>query len=286
MATFDDDVDVPFEEMEGSPVESNTESGFTATMTLQCDWDDRWDLMTQLLANDAGQLIYPHQPDFNAYAQTASAKGVGQVTGTGMNSVVIYEKALITVNFATQGAGGQGEPDGDGNLIAESLEPYIENLPMPTIKPNGKPAFLWWDGSTKEVVAPEEAPVRQIRGCYYILKRFNRVTIPTAALSLMGTVNNNTVTSVSLGVSFEPETLLFTPPTLERTTSKTGDLGWTESYRFNYRPNFDPDTGIANGWNRFWKASAGTYWDMYYVDDDGVPTERVLIYPTGNFALL
>ena len=60
-------------------------------------------------------------------------------------------------------------------------------------------------------------------------------------------MNEATVSSYTLGISFPAQTLLFNPPTCQRKVmmGPSPNLTWTVTYRFTYK---------ACGWNQFWNA--------------------------------
>ena len=81
----------------------------------------------------------------------------------------------------------------------------------------------------------------------------------------MGSVNATTVVSPTIGLSFAPETLLYTPPTLSRSISTDVIEAWRAVLTFQYK---------ASGWNKFWRIDAikadgsrGDWAHMYHKND-------------------
>jgi hypothetical protein len=89
----------------------------------------------------------------------------------------------------------------------------------------------------------DQGPSRIVRGWNYTLT-FNRVmSLPQAILDLTNHVNKDTVVSRLLGVHFDPETLLFNPPTAKRRWNYTAFPYWELTYKLGWR---------QEGWNRYW----------------------------------
>lgn len=82
------------------------------------------------------------------------------------------------------------------------------------------------------------------------------IPVSTSLLSLAGQVNNATITSVSLGLTFAAETLYYQFPTIRRTVFESGTNLANVSVEFLYKPS---------GWNKFFQpgvqAAAAIYTD-------------------------
>ncbi len=221
----------PCAEMDGSPTESASMENFRAVVTMRCAWEDRYSLANEV----SDQSIYQRAPDSGARARTVTIEPLTRTLGADDVSLGnLYEEPKITSEYV----GDKRTPqEADGALFSEELQPTAEHLTLP-----GK-NFVW--ASSQKRLTDDEAPGILVRGLDYVLTHYGVTTIPAAALTLVGCVNNATVNAYFLGLSFPAETLLFNPPTTTRRVilKPTPQLKWTLVYRFTYKPN---------GWNKFW----------------------------------
>lgn len=263
---------IAYEELEGSPQEQLTQSGFTATRTLKCPWADRLTLAQRLLGGwltiGGGTSYYtpygyPGQP--SAVVQSVSIGNFDErITDTGGDTTrASYGYGQLTVNYGNSTL--TGDPDNaDAPLFEESLEPYAEFLTLPAV------GFKW--GSTSgDALKDEEAPGKLFKGLNWVYSRPSVTNIPSAVLSLVGCVNSSALHSKSLGLDFAAETLLYNPPLLRRAVTADGSGAWSLEYRFSYKPQ---------GWNRFWRAKTQA-WDRIYTASG--PADP---YLTGDFTAL
>jgi len=250
-----------YTEQQGSPQESWTEDSFTATRNLLCAWEDRKTLVLELLGT-----AYPVLSGTGAICTACSTQPFPGINlGTGSTS--LYDWAMVSATYQT----GNIE-----NLISESLEPTMEFRTL------SHRDFRWASG-TGDLLEPEEAPAKQEPGLLYRFTRHRASSVPTAALSLVGSVNVAAVTPATTGLSglsFAAQTLLYLPPTLERVITTAGAGKWTINYSFQYKPNWDGAT--ARGWNYFKRAKTGTWLQLYQVGSGSA----FLLYPTGDFSAL
>jgi len=256
-------ITVSYGEQPGSPSNQANLNGDTTTRILLCDWADRFTLMRELIG-PPGELLEDYTPQENSpdiIALTASSSPhPGKIDGTGVGSrIAVYDKAIVTVNY---GVAPYRETE-DQQLYSESWEGIIEFITL------DHRAYRWGNGATGDALAPDEAPGMQVRSGEYVLTRYGLVTIPNTA-GLEGRVNNAVFSSKSLGRDFAAETLLFTPPTLDRSMSIIGTDGWTVVQRLAYR---------ENGWNKFYRSTSGAY-ESIYVKGGAV----IKPYPTADFS--
>lgn len=248
----------PCAEMNGSPVEVAGKDSFKATVTLRCTWANRYSLAGEI----AGWSLYPNLSATGARARSISITPFTVVNNETPAQNASYENALVVVEYVFD----KDTPDEDGGtLFSESLEPTAQNLTQPW------ESFKWKSGPQ---IQAGEAPSKILRGLDYVLTKYNLSAIPAAALTLVGCCNDATVSASTLGLSFDAETLLFNPPSLQRTVTigSSPSKKWTAAYRFTYKPE---------GWNKFWNArkSGGPGWDTLqvktpaggYVDYDQYP---------------
>ncbi|MGO8752874.1 MAG: hypothetical protein ACLQNE_43580 [Thermoguttaceae bacterium] len=228
---YDYGFQTPCWEIDGSPVEVGTLDNFRATVSLRCAWGDRY----SLAAEQAAFLLYPRLPGTLARCKSITIRPYTKCQGADSYGGT-YEDALVVSEYVWDRRSPQQDQNGD--LFSESLEPTAEHL---TLDPS---CFQWSDGTPLD---QNEAPGLLIRGLDYVLTHYNLSAIPAAALTLVGCVNEATVSSYTLGISFPAQTLLFNPPTCQRKVmmGPSPNLTWTVTYRFTYK---------ACGWNQFWNA--------------------------------
>jgi hypothetical protein len=253
---------VAYAEELGSPTETRTNNGIEATRILRCDWSDRYDLEAEILA--AGGEQYPFRSATGLRARSIAIRPAnGEILdASGDPTMASYQQALLTVAYRTPTT-GDAEEVGDA-LISESLEPWTEFYTLDWSK-------FRWGATDGPPIKENEAPGRLVRGVDYIFTRHESATIPAAAFSLIGKVNVASVTATLLGVTFGAQTLLYKPPTLQRSITTDGAEAWKIIYRFSYRPE---------GWNRFWRPETATFVQLY------TASGAYDNYLTGDFTVL
>lgn len=241
-------ISVSYSEIQGSPVEGQNRAGIkTATRTLECAWTDRWTLMNELLSedyeNEAGTLM----------KNTGNTSKPLPAANTGATTVSTYVKAIITANYSILSV--SLEEDEAGDEKSESIEPTAEFLSIDGVD------LRWIDNTDDDdhKVNPGDYPAKLFVGFDYIFTKTFQEFIPDSIQDLIGTVNAATVRPTSEGMdtlNFPAETLLFQPPTIQRTINTEGELTWTVNYRFTYKPNKDKG-GTQRGWNYFFRSEQG-----------------------------
>jgi hypothetical protein len=146
--------------------------------------------------------------------------------------------------------------------------------------------FVWpaEGGDPAVPIKEEEAPGRIQRGGTYVITLHQVYTIPLQVLTYMGSVNKFTVIAPTLsGLTFPPETLLYTPPTMNHIITTDMAEAWRLTYAFSYK---------ETGWNTFWRqdgkkvdpdTTRGTWSRMYHKKD---PDNPYLNHPLLDFAPL
>lgn len=259
---------IEFEELQGSPREFRDFNGFRHVRKLICAWESRHRLLNEFLLG--GGQLYPYDSSTLSRAREGvaipfpgsaiDAKGI-----SAPGAIVTYEKALITIVYLSPRP-GDPEDDGAGQFIAERLEPSAEFLTLDHTR------FRWGSGAGDHL-NEQEAPGRLIKTLDYVFTRFDVDSIPGAALSLLGKVNNQILIANFLGVTFGTETLLFNPPSIERQVDTSGQMKMQIAYRFTYKPE---------GWNVFWRSKTRQYEQMFLAGDE-TPFDN---YELGDFTVL
>ncbi len=258
----------------GSPTESWTwEKGIAARRVLRCAWADRITAFNEQIA-----LVYPYLPTSSLFVLRGTIDAVPARQSQGATAdLASYEKALLTLDY---GIPEDGQPPGGvdpAEFATESLQVAGEFV---TLDASG---YIWF-GDLKPL-SGDESPGRMMKTLEYRYTRKNVSIIPSAVLSLVGSVNSAALTPSTPGMSaltFQPETLLYQPPIMSRRLTSVGASLWDLDFRFVYRPNFDTETGVARGWNYFWRSSKSNY-DQIARWISETSGEAVRPYPPKNF---
>jgi len=256
---------VTISEMQDSPQESFGLEGNRATCRYICDWEDRYTAFAQLIYS-----AYPHHWSTNLFCKSVdiapySETVIKEVT-PGDPSIGYHQKAVLTCQFEPL-QGATRDPEDPDNpmgmtLFEEEVSGASEMLTLDQQE-------FWWhrwtsesnvwhskqfldfekDGPRRntELVTGIEAPSIQIHSFDWNLTYYEVTALPATA-TLIGCVNDDEVTSPTLGYTFDAETLLLIPPSIRRTVTTGGSLSWTLNISFGYRPT---------GWNKFYWA----HWD-------------------------
>lgn len=239
----------------GSQQENRTLSDWSPSVVLRCAWSSRHALVADLLGN---RREWPHGTGDKPRAVSASivpfpSTEVGTITGQSHN----YDDALVTVNYSS---------NVESDLVSESLEPTVEFQILDYKR------FRWGSGSGDPLLEGE-APGKQLRGLNLVRTFYGLSSLPTEILTGVGKVHNASYVSSLLGLTFAADTLLFVPPSLNRTITTAGSRGWTATVKFVYKPET---------WNKFWRASSGAY-ESIYLAGSGSAYES---YPPANLSAL
>lgn len=238
-----------YAEEHGYPLETWTRFGLVGTRLIRCPWVDRKTVVDALL----GQL-YPYAEAMGAVCVSCDVKPAPGRNTSESVTIPNYDDALITAKYETEEA---------SDALSEDLEPTSEFLTVDH-------SNLRWAAADGDPVTRDEAPGMLMRGCDYVVRRYDLDAVPAQALSLIGFVNSAAIVPVTpewSGLSFAAETLLFQPPVIQRTTKSDGSRKAVITYRFTYKPNWDGAT--ARGWNYFWRAKTQS-WAQMYVAGGGV----------------
>jgi hypothetical protein len=218
-------------EVEGSPQENGSREQFTATMQVRCAWDDRIDVMSYW-GSITSPVVYPHIPETLAIVESLSCQPHGtKITASGQ--LAGYDSALITINFSNK-------VDSE-TMSVETIEPMCEYAPLDAS------LFEWTDGSD---VKDAEAPGLLQQSLVYELEYPAAQRVPTGYLSATGCCNLASWSTLTLGLTFGAETLLYTPKRCTRVLKTDGFEAFSLGMAFTYR---------ATGWNTFWRHSSASY---------------------------
>jgi len=255
---------IAYSEMHASPTEAIDSDGIrTAQRKLLCAWAERWAFMEEILTG--GGVAYEHDDaaDFSARHCSSIPMPGEEKSETPAATKTTYEKAIVTVHYATPRIGDPSFEDEE--LYSEALEPSAEMMTLDH-------TMFRWGAANGDRLKEDEAPGFLLRSCDYVLTQYGVAAIPAAAMNLIGHTNNAPVIATSLGITFGTETLLYNPPTTQRSTTILGTAGWQLGYRLTFRPS---------EWNKFWRAATQAYAEMFVAGG-----ARYRNYPLGDFSAL
>lgn len=235
---------VDCQELHATWEEFADDSVTTAKVDLLCAYNDRWDLAADIVANRRAWPKAPIAAAIIPRARSAAIKPFGEAEESHSGQEIIYNQAIVTIQYTSAGP----EQDEEENLYAEELTFSAQAITLPH-------NLFRWGSATGEPLQENEAPGKALYSM-----NLNRTLykvpppIPASIGTLVGTVNDTTYVSPSLGISFAAETLLFQPSGISRTITTEFDGAFDISLSFAWQPQ---------GWNKFWRASTGTWTAIY-----------------------
>src|SRR5262249_6087814 len=150
--------------------------------------------------------------------------------------LIQYDQALLTVHYSVAQVGSLDSATdpttGEEILYTENFEPTVEYQELDHL------GFAW-GSELGPTLTEHEAPSRARRGMNLVRSVFNAPVAPGAVLTLIGKTNKDAYTSEVLGITFDPETLLWVPPTSSRTVVKSGPFtSSSKGYNFVFKMAF------------------------------------------------
>lgn len=285
------------EEQPGSPVERReTGTRLQATRTFICDWADRY-YIRGLLCDHAGEL-YPYAEAFQARCYTASIKPFEKAIDVDAGGLAVYEKAIIVAEYGSPEAGDiQSTPSDPTEIFSEMLEPTVEFMTVDYRlckwdTPYWIPDVI--DPVTGQVVShkpwyaltADQAPGFQVHGEIYTFTRYNLSVVPTALRQLVGTINQQPVSTRTFGVTYPTETCLLLPCPIEVSWHSIGGVVAKKislSFKMHHRN--------IPSWNKFWRpdlydgSDVDTAWKSIYIWN-GSQNVILEMYPKKDWSAL
>lgn len=249
---------VPCAEEHGTAREDydNNQPG-QASVVLRCAWSDRNALMTDLLTFPRYFPYYIGVKKYAFHCTAIPAPGTGYSNVSPTDQACLYTQALVSVQYGSQIT----------DIGSESIEPTIEYDVLDHRR------FKWVAGGSTGVPLLEgEAPPLISRSLNIMRTKYRMAAVPPEMLTCIGKVNDSVYTSLTLGLSFAAETLLFQPQSASQSFTTAGTSGFTISFKFSYK---------ANGWNKFWRTETQS-WSNVYIDGGS----QYKPYTLGDFAAL
>lgn len=232
-----------------------------ARVTLQCDYADRYALVSDLLLNRRPWPYYI--APFVPLATTVQIVNIpGKYTTDASTQLAFYERSELTVNYTSKFQ----------DLFSEEIEPTSEFQSI------DNKLFKWQSGGPLS----EDTEVGFLRRGLMLSKTYFDVAdpLPNFLIDYTGFVNSDTVTN-SMGFIFTPETLLYVPPSLSRTVRFDSTNAWQVGTKFMYKRPF-PSNDEFPGWNTFWNPATQLHERMISKQNafgSGSPSEPYFQYP-------
>lgn len=243
---------VTFSTMDGSPKGIWKWDHYFAVTQLECDWGDANTLASELY--DATNCTYPYNDSgatvVDVGIQPMKRVAVNQATET-FNSeyplayLAKYSKAVLTVKYSTL-----GPKPVNGKLITERLQGHADFKRLP----HG-PCWFGVDSDARKFL-PAEGLLKIEGGLLYSITFHRLATFPLAAspgVVRPYTVNAGAIAAPVLGMTFEPETLLYLGARVHHAVLLTGSTPYTATFPFRYKSN------DGDGWNFVWDQEKGEY---------------------------
>lgn len=243
-------------ELGESPIEEATwRTGvFDATRVLECDWLDRTAVYNTLITTE-----YPHIPGTGARALGGDFRGWGESSDAGSGKIA-YEKARVRLYYTNR-----IEFIG-GKWLTEQLAPSSEFRQLDA-------RSFRWDNNDGTPVRYNEAPAMRQVFLDYLITFHKVLSLPAAILTHQGACNDEKFASYTLGLVFDPETMVLVASPARRTLYPGFLRAWELTYHFRITPH---------GANTFWRPETLAWEPIYH--EKGA--DRYIQHPLMDFALL
>lgn len=276
---------VAFKELAGSPVETHGPEGFRARRILLCAWDDRQQVVEQLLGDGyeyggRSRAQYPDQPDVVAmrtrcepFADDVAPQVLSELT-EGLNRYHGFAKVTVHYELLVPSERNDLPTVEDGTFLT-----YRQDYGGQRIKLPGH--GLVWQGEPDVPVPPEAAPSLRIPVIEHHLTWHRVVNPPWEAIRRgVGTVNQ----AVFLGAP--AANVLLDGAIAQREFLRIGELakaelGWRMDYVFRERAIKAADGNLV-GWNYSYRSlpADDPGWDELADANGNRP------YPSSDFSQL
>ena len=249
----------PCYEEHGKVSETVGVDSFSASVTLRTPWSLRWLLMQDIIGN---RRAWPYS---NAIRAKSASCVPAKTQYVQAGQAASYIDALVTVAYESPG-------DEEEDLVAESLEPTAEFITLDYKR-------FRWVAKDGDALTEGEAPGQLLASLALVRQLFKvEPPLPGVLLTAIGCVNDADYTSRLLGLTFPQGTLLYEPPSLNRsivikTSMASIDIkAWTITLKFMFKPE---------GWNTYWRSKTQKYEEIWLTDGT-----QYVGYPEDDFAAL
>jgi len=238
-----------------SPQESYHEDGtYSAEMLVTCPWTDR-----NALVQDAAGVYYPHAPATKARLFRASIRGTGGTYDA--SGLMKYDWAIVKLLYSTLAPW----PTVGYKFVTEELRGFVEGYPVANDN-------LRWQSATGTRVEENAGVYKMVSGLLYNVTYYHVLVPSTAILTLKDGCNATTLNTISLGLSFAPETVWYRDSFLSRTIEIGGGPDFKVWIGFVWRPA---------SWNYHWQPGYG--WQPIFNFNTG---SQVIFHEPVNLQLL
>lgn len=243
-------------EVQDSLSENFDDDGISCSVKLHCPYSIRHDVVADIVgANE----FWPHGSfeEQQPFAISASIVPFGGKTSQD-GQCLVYEKAEITVNYEAKGRDST-------ESASESIEPTAEFQRLDY-------RHFCWKDTDGPPLTENQAPSKLLRGMNIVRNIFKwPPPLPTELLDRIGSVNSAAYSSGLLGLTFPAESLLYCPPTMQRSITTGGIKTWNVTLKFMVKPE---------GWNKFWREDAQEWQRLF----NRVADAEYNNYPLQSFA--
>ncbi len=276
---------VAFKELAGSPVETYSPEGMRATRSLLCAWDDRQQVVEELLGDGyafggSTRAQYPGKPDIVAMrvrceplADDVTLQTLSSLT-EGLNSYNGFAKVTVDYELLVPAERTDLPTIEPGTFLTYRQKSDYESLPL------SGDSFTWED-EPAETVPSAAVPTIRIPIVEHRLTWHRVVTPPWQAIrTATGTLNDDSFIQAAAetvlfdGVSAQREFLRF------NSLSKP-ELGWRIEFVFRERA-VKTGSGTIVGWNHAYRSLpvGDPDWDRLLDGNNNPP------YASGDFSSL
>jgi len=230
-------------EMDGWPRSHWYLGVFEGERRLKVAWDDRYALLAEIDQYPECQWPYDDGPA-DALAREAKVEPLPRGRQIcDLDPLAQYEYAVVSIRYSSLGPRVY-----QNQLWEEWFSPTEEFLTVDYTR------LQWGPTASDPHLQPAEGFGKLHASFDYNLKIFGTLVVPAWVFNQIGYVNSNYVMAPTLGVVFDPETLLFKPPVVTRSVSR-GKL-----------PTFDVHMRFGFhrwGWNKHWRVQTQQFADVY-----------------------
>lgn len=235
------------------------EGNISQQVSIRVPWGERYLAALDIVGNGR----YWPQNNIRTMANKCVIRPeLGKYTQDGQ--AIAYEFAIIqvTYDFLQQGRKDKTTDPNTGNEIL-----YTETIEPTWFAAQFKKDNMRWGSANGNRV--DEAQDKRWQRMKFVRTMYGLSVVPQF-FSLIGKTNDTAYSSSILGLTFDPETLLFIPPRISRTVTAEGTKGWTiqTGYDFN-----------EAGWNTFWNSDAQAFQQIWNVKTN----KRYFPYPKTSF---
>lgn len=248
---------VAFKELAGSPVETYGPEGMKAQRVLLCAWDDRGQVVQQLLGDGyeyggRGSAQYPDKPHVVAmrtrcepFGDDVAPQVLSELT-EGLNRYSGFAKVTVSYELLVSSQREDLPTIEQGTLLTYRQEPGGETMVLPGHS-------LAWEGAAGVAVPPEAVPAIRVPLVEHHFNWHRVVNPPWEAIRrCVGTVND----AAFLGAA--AATVLFAGAAAQREFVRIDELanatlGWRIGYLFREKAVKTGGGGVV-GWNHAYRS--------------------------------